>query len=258
MNRAVYDICPFDLEEAGPFSIFQQFRSIHHPESRAAERLKLFYGASNYLSRWHPKAYGWNGWTENFKAAEELCHRFRLHTREAFQLLRFEFNPRCCPRLSDSDLWKVILVWAEADCSSCNRESDWLKESQIQPSGPRAAHWMAGRSGVMFWVHDPEIGNRWIKEVARRESSKVTEFASRVLSLRSWQEHEDTRKGPPLQDHPLLGHEIAAALGISHSEVQDVLARLIGRNHIVKMDLKHVPGIYSEVFVPNCFGEGNA
>jgi hypothetical protein len=254
MNRAGYDFVAFDLEEDGPFSICQQFRSIHHPESRAAERLQLLYRASRYLAPWD--AEGMDGWTGNFKAAEVLCHGFLLHPREAFQLQRLEFNPRIGNPLSDWDLWKVIIARAG---TGCGRESGWLNNgAQIHRMQPRAPHWMAGRTDVMFWVPDLEIGNRWIEKVARRESSQVTDFAFRVLSLRSWQEPEDTRKGPPLQDHPILGHEIAAALGISPSEVDDVLVHLIGRNHIVTMNLRHVPGIYSEVFVPNCFGQGNA
>lgn len=252
MNRAGYDFVAFDLEEDGPFSICQQFRSIYHPESRAAGRLQLLYRASRYLAPWHVE--GIDGWTGNFKAAESLCHGFGLHPREVFQLLHFEFNPRLSNPLSDWDLWKVILARARTGSS---KESGWLaiQGKQSYPLPPKAPHWMAGRTDVMFWVPDPEIRDRWIEKVARRESSQVTDFAFRVLALRSWQEHAGTKEGPPLQDYPILGHEIAAALGISYSEMEfKLLFRLFGHSLLVTMDHRHVPGIYSDVFVPNCFG----
>jgi len=252
MNRAGYEFAALDLEEVGPYSICQQFRSIHHPESRAAKRLQLLYRASRYLAPWDAESM--DGWTGNFKASESLSHGFGLHPREVFQLLHKEFNPRLSNPLSDWDLWKVILARAR---TGSGKESGWLNNpgKQNHPLGPKVPQWMAGSTDVMCWVPDPEISNRWIEQVARRESAEVTDFAFRVLSLRSWQEHEDTRKGPPLQDHPILGHEIAVALGISYSEVEDnLLFRLFGHNLLVTMDLRHVPGVYAEVFAPNCFG----
>lgn len=252
MSGEDWDFFPTDLEEGGPFSIRQQFRAIRHPETRAAERNQLLYRASRYLDPWDVE--GRDGWTENFNAAESLCHGLQLHPREAFQVLRFEFNPRLRNPLSDLDLWKVIIARAR---TGCRRKSGWLNNrgEQSHPMQPRVPQWMAGRTDAMFWVPDPEIRNRWIEKIARRESSQVTDFALRVLGLRSWQGHEDTREGPPLQDHPLLGQEIAAALGISHSEVEEnLLLRLFGHNLLVPMDLRHVPGVYSKVLVPHCLG----
>ena len=255
MNRAWYENFPTDLEKDGPFSICQQFRSIHHPETQAAERLQLLYRASRYLASWHPEAQ--NGWTEDFKAAESLCHGFRLHPQEAFQLLRCEFNPRLRNSLSDRDLWNVIQARAG---TACSREGGWLNNpgKQCHRMLPKAPQWMVGRTDAMFWVPDPEIGNHWLEKVARQASSQVSNFATRILSLRSWQEHGNTRGEPPLQDHPLLECEIAIALGVSNSEVNDFFFKLVASKLIVTMDLRHVPGVYSEVFVPNCFGEGNA
>jgi hypothetical protein len=186
---------PTDLEEDGPFSIRQQFRAIRHPETRAAERNQLLYLASRYLDPWD--AEGMDGWTGNFKASDSLCHGFGLHLREVLQLLHYEFNPRLSNPLSDWDLWKVILARARTGSS---KEKGWLTTQgrQSYPLPPRTPRWMAGRTDVMFWVPDPEIKNRWIEKVARRESSQVTDFAFRVLALRSWQEHEDTKEGPPL------------------------------------------------------------
>lgn len=236
--------------EEGPFTIRQQAESIHHPGESTAARIQVIYRASRYLNRWHPGSYGWNEWTENLRAARILCRGFELHPHEAFQLLRFDFNPRCHNPLSDQDLWKVILT---ASGLLHKKGRGWLNTPgrQSRPLRPRPPEWMREREESFFWIWEPERNERWIEEMTRRVPLDLSAFANGLLSICCQRGNGTTISEPPLQDYPLLTSEISDALRLTCREVEKRLGDLLEYRLVVPMDLHHVPGIWMAVLVPN-------
>jgi hypothetical protein len=79
--------------------------------------------ASVYLARIQPNKSGDGPWRENFKAAIALVKGFEYTPEEAFAILRIEFNLRCFPRLSEIELWRVVVAAAYA---KDRRPPGWL------------------------------------------------------------------------------------------------------------------------------------
>lgn len=221
------------------------------PGSYAKKRLEILYRGCRYISRWNQEYSGKNEWTENFDASKALIHGFDLHPREAYQIIRLEFNPRFPNPLSDTELWMVIL--AADSCNSRFRRgrlrnnSDWVK---FQPK-PKAPQWMQEREVGLVWLPDSFNPTAWIRDSSEVATTLLTDFLVGVTSLRDQRKSHAERGGPPLHDHPMSMPEIGGALNRSADEVYDHFIEMQNLGLVEEISLDYVPGVYSRVWTPN-------
>lgn len=248
MNPTTRSSIPVDLEEEGPYTLHQQFQSAQYPGSLAAARMQVLQRASRYVNRMNPGHYCGNEWTENLRAARILIHGFELHLHEAFQLLRFEFNPRCSNPLSDHHLWTVILAGSSGTHPNGR---GWLNTpgKQTRPLHPRRPDWMRERQELFFWIPEEE-STRSIHGREWKAHDDLHSFLKALHTAYFQRPDGSTLATPPLREFPMLGSEISVALGMPVKRVKERFEGLMHHGVIHGKDLRHVPGIYSWVFVP--------
>ena len=129
--------------------------------------------AAAFLDTLPPAVAGQRGHTALFRAATELVNGFELRDEDAFELLVTQYNPRCQPAWSESEIWHKI-----ESAKQSRRSHGWrrhwrpcggvrllvpvaaVRPKATQPAKPKAVTRFFVEGGPDRWLEHPPLLQR--------------------------------------------------------------------------------------------------